>query len=231
MMIDIVHFVHRMAAKLSGADMPVHFKVTGWFGAHSSRLYNAAVTDSTKEAPKRRDAQENRTRIIQAAREVFASSGFEVPLSTIASRAGVGRATLYRNFPDRFTLAAAIFEDNIAALENLAREHRGRPDAFMTLLSAIVEQQIEVHALFPMLMAGVSTPNVDELIRRAKGLLRAPLRAAVAAGLVRSDLTLTDVLGMLAMISAVVTGDALASSRQQRATRALELLLHGIVPR
>jgi AcrR family transcriptional regulator len=181
--------------------------------------------------PLRRDAADNRARIVAAAREVFATSGFDVPLSAIATRSGVGRATLYRNFPDRFALAAAIFEDNLVALEARAREQGSRPDAFMSLLSAMVEQQVQAHAMFPALMAGPSTPNLEDLVRRTKKLLRGPLRTAAEAGLVRRDLTVADVIAVLAMVTAVVVGETSVASRRQRAKRALELLTHGLVPR
>lgn len=180
---------------------------------------------------RRRDAAANRTRIVAAAREVFAASGFGAPLEAVAQRAGVGRATLYRNFPDRFALGAAIFEHNLAALEALAREHRARPDAFMTLLTAMVEQQIEAHALIPGLLTGPRAPDLHTLVRRVTRLLAAPLRRARAAALVRPDLTLADVIAALAMVSAVAAGDASVSSRRRRVMRALELLLHGLVPR
>lgn len=180
---------------------------------------------------RRRDAEANRARIVAAAREVFAAAGFAAPLDAVARRAGVGRATLYRNFPDRFALGAAIFEHNLATLEALAREHRDRPDAFMTLLTAMVEQQIEAHALIPGLLTGPQAPDLQTLVRRVTRLLAAPLRRARAAGVVRPDLTLADVLAALAMVSGVAAGDALASSRRRRVLRALELLLHGLVPR
>lgn len=180
---------------------------------------------------RRRDARENRERIIAAARAVFASEGFDAPLDAIARQAGVGRATLYRNFPDRFALGAAIFEHNLAALEALAREHRGRPDAFMTLLSAIVEQQIEGHALVPALLTGPSAPDLHALARRVTRLLAAPLRQAREAGAVRRDLTPADVLAVLAMVSAVVVGKASIPERRRRAMRALDLLIDGLAPR
>lgn len=185
----------------------------------------------TEETPRRRDAEENRERIIAAAREVFASSGFDAPLDAIARRAGVGRATLYRNFPDRFALGAAIFEHNLATLEALACEHRDQPDAFMTLLAAMVEQQIESHALVPALLLGPSAPDLQSLVQRVRRLLTAPLRRAREAERVRNDLTLADVLDALAMVSAVVASDASVRSRHRRAKRALELLIHGLVPR
>jgi len=180
---------------------------------------------------RRRDAEENRARIVAAAREVFASAGFGAPLDAIARRAGVGRATLYRNFPDRFALGAAIFESNLAALEALAGEHRDRPDAFMTLLAAMVEQQIEAHALIPALLSSPGATDLQLLVRRVTRLLAAPLRRARAAGTTRPDLTLSDVIAVLAMVSAVVAGDASVKSRRRRAMRALELLRHGLAPR
>lgn len=180
---------------------------------------------------RRRDAEENRARIVAAAREVFAADGFDAPLDAIARRAGVGRATLYRNFPDRFALGSAIFEDNLAALEALARAQRGQPGAFMTLLAAMVEQQIEAHALIPALLMSPKAPDLQALLRRVQRLLAAPLRRARAAGAVRADLTHADVIAALAMVSAVVAGDASVRSRRRRARRALDLLIHGLTPR
>lgn len=180
---------------------------------------------------RRRDAEANRARLIAAAREVFATAGFDVPLDAIARRAGVGRATLYRNFPDRAALAAAIFDANLGALEALAREQRGRPEAFTVLFTAMVDQQIEAHALIPALLDRAAAPDLQHLVRRVTRLLAAPLRRAREAALVRPDLTLADTLAALAMIAGVVAGDASVPSRRRHARRALDLLLHGLLPR
>lgn len=152
-------------------------------------------------------------------------------MSAIATRSGVGRATLYRNFPDRFALVAAIFEDNLRALEALAREQRGQPDALLTLLAAMVEQQVEAHAMFPALLTGPSTPDLEKLVRRTKSVLEGPLQAAKGAGVVRDDLSLSDVIAVLAMISAVVMTNTSIAKRRSRARRALELLTSGLLPR
>lgn len=56
----------------------------------------------------RADALRNRERIVAAAREMFVEFGAEVPFDEIARRAGVGNATLYRNFPDRDALAREV---------------------------------------------------------------------------------------------------------------------------
>ncbi|UAK23788.1 TetR/AcrR family transcriptional regulator [Sphingomonas nostoxanthinifaciens] len=80
--------------------------------------------------PMRADARRNRDAILQAAREVFASDGVLASLDGIALRAGVGNATLYRNFPTRDDLLAAVMEadldEALAEAETLAREHSPR---------------------------------------------------------------------------------------------------------
>lgn len=194
--------------------------------------YTRAVTSPTEETPaRRRDAEENRARIIAAARDVFLSAGFDAPLDAIARRAGVGRATLYRNFPDRYALGAAIITDDLAALEALAREQGDRPDGLTKLLSTIIEEHTETYALVPALLHGPSGSELHALAPRVMHLFAVPLANARVAGLVRDDLTVMDIIDILTMVSAVVAGETPVGSRREHATRALELLLHGIVPR
>jgi AcrR family transcriptional regulator len=57
----------------------------------------------------RSDAQDNRERILDAARAVFAADGFDAPMREIARRAGVGPATVYRHFPAKATLAHEVY--------------------------------------------------------------------------------------------------------------------------
>ena len=66
--------------------------------------------------PLRADAQRNRDAILAAAHEVFDRDGIFAPLDTIATAAGVGNATLYRNFPTRDDLLAAVMQDSVRAL-------------------------------------------------------------------------------------------------------------------
>ena len=65
------------------------------------------LVSATSQAPRRKDAQRNREAILAAARALFAECA-DVPMCEVARRAGVGQATLYRNFPDRGDLAAAL---------------------------------------------------------------------------------------------------------------------------
>lgn len=75
---------------------------------------------------RRRDAAQNRTRILEAARAAVAES-HDVPLNEIAKRAGVGQGTLYRNFPNREVLLAEVYrrdvEELVAAASALLTEH------------------------------------------------------------------------------------------------------------
>lgn len=64
----------------------------------------------------RADARRNRDAILTAARSCFESEGINAPTDAIAVRAGVGNATLYRNFPTRDDLLAAVVEDSVDAL-------------------------------------------------------------------------------------------------------------------
>lgn len=176
---------------------------------------------------RRRDAEENRVRLIAAAREVFMEDGFDAPLEAIARRAGVGRATLYRNFPDRYALGAAIIEHDLGLLENLARGQSDHEHALLVLLKTIVEENAETYALVPALLRGPNASNLQALIPRVMALFAMPLERARRAGLVRDDLTLADVVDLLAMVSAVVPAETSALARRQRAIRALDLLLYG----
>lgn len=66
--------------------------------------------------PLRADARRNREAILRAARAAFDTEGIFAPIDGIATAAGVGNATLYRNFPTRDDLLAAVIEDSVADL-------------------------------------------------------------------------------------------------------------------
>ncbi|WP_092495731.1 TetR/AcrR family transcriptional regulator [Faunimonas pinastri] len=68
-----------------------------------------------QQRPMRADARRNRDAILAAAREVFETEGVLASLDAIALRAGVGNATLYRNFPTRQDLLAAVMEADLAS--------------------------------------------------------------------------------------------------------------------
>jgi AcrR family transcriptional regulator len=80
-----------------------------------------------KPKANRADAQRNLDSLLEAAKSVFAESGVDAPVRDIASRAGVGIATVYRHFPSRAEMIAAVYRREIdacvAAAEPLKSEH------------------------------------------------------------------------------------------------------------
>src|SRR4051812_45755623 len=99
---------------------------------------------------KRRDAAANAERIIAAAAEVFAERGVDAPIPEIAARAGVGKATVYRNFPTKADLVAAIALDRMARINVAVDRATASPDAwsaFQKLVEEIVLLQEEDRGL------------------------------------------------------------------------------------
>ena len=182
------------------------------------------------QAPRHKDAQRNREAILAAARELFAECA-EVPMYEVARRAGVGQATLYRNFPDRRDLAAALMLEAMEHTARLAAEHAGDPDAFFVLLRSIVDTIARFHALGEI--GREDTCLGSELHtrrRRLRELLAEPLRAAKAAGTVRCDLTIDDVFLVVLMVRGAIDAADGPTARATAASRALALLLEGLTP-
>ena len=93
----------------------------------------------------RSDALDNRERILEAARAVFAAEGLDVPIRKIARRAGVGPATLYRHFPTKQALAAEAFTDQMHACQTIVAEGLTDPDPWQGF-RVVVERLFELHA-------------------------------------------------------------------------------------
>ena len=141
---------------------------------------------------------DNRRALIAAAREVFSESGFIAPLSSVAKRAGVGQGSLYRHFPDRLALAVAVFDDNIADLEALAR----RPSATLDeLLGAISGQAMGSAALIDMIASHRHDARAAPLQERIVALVTDLLARDRSRGLVAPAVTADDVTLAIAMLA------------------------------
>lgn len=96
-------------------------------GAESTGQRDGSGTDGTTGRRVRADAQRNIEALLKAAGAIFATSGVDAPMREIAARAGVGVGTIYRHFPQRSDLIAAVFRlevDGCAdAAPVLATEH------------------------------------------------------------------------------------------------------------
>ena len=156
----------------------------------------------------RRDARRNRAKIVVAAGEVFRENGGLVPLEQVTRRAGVGRGTLYRHFPDRGALIAAVLELRVDALETYAAGYPG-DDLLEHLLVEIYALQVDASGLLAVAQSFAAEPDrLDDVVRRAETLMSTALDAAHRGGVVRADVTLADVFLAFAMIDGAVAAQA-----------------------
>ncbi len=153
---------------------------------------------TTSERPLRKDAERNRQRVLDAARELFAERGLGVSLDDIARHAGVGVGTVYRRFPDKEQLIDALFEERIGEMLRAAGESLEMPDPWLALvrfLERALEMQAEDRGLKELLL---STSEAHARIERARlqiqPLVAAVLERAQQAGVVRADLVVADLL-------------------------------------
>lgn len=141
---------------------------------------------------------ENRAALIAAARRVYAEQGLSAPFSAVARRAGVGQGSLYRHFPDRVALAAAVFEENVADLERLAADaHATLEDLF----DAVVAQAIASTAFIELTTAHRDDPAVIHLGTRFERVVADLLDREHRAARIGAHVETADVLlatGMLA---------------------------------
>ncbi|MFF4618338.1 TetR/AcrR family transcriptional regulator [Nonomuraea jabiensis] len=169
-------------------------------------------------------AAENRAALIAAARELFATDGFDAPLTSIARAAGVGQGSLYRHFPDRVSLALAVFDEGIKALEALATDPAATLDDVLALTT---EQAIASTAFIAMVSA--TDPRIMRLRYQVEALLEGPLARARAAGRVREHVTAEDLVTALGMIAGLLAKIP-AELRRETADRAWLLLRKGLEP-
>ena len=184
----------------------------------------------TTPVPLRRDARRNREAILEAGRELFADSA-DVAMCQVARRAGVGQATLYRNFPDRGALAAEILGERVERIVELAADHTDDPDAFFVLLRSVVDTMAGVYALAELAREDART---DQGLKQNRlvvvELLRGPMRDAKAAGTLRRDLSIEDVFLMLSMVRGAMAGAHGLAGRSEAGHRALALMVDGVAP-
>ena len=183
---------------------------------------------ATAQPPLRKDAARSRAAILTAARELF-SAGRDVPMYEIGRRAGVGQATLYRHFPNRAAIVAAISREHVERIEAIAAEHEENSRAILIVLDAAADMLVRIHDLVGILREDATlAPVLDELRQRMRVVLGATLDRSRASDLLRDDLRADDLLLVLNMINGALTGIASSVERTTAATRALDLAVHGL---
>ena len=182
----------------------------------------------------RADARRNRERVLRTAQRLFATEGLGVSLDEIARRAGVGPGTVHRHFPTKEALYLAVAIDQLRKLvaEGEALAATGDPAALFTLLSAMMAGGAENVAVKSALVAAefdlrTAAPDVAVDLTRNVGDL---LDRARAAGAVRPDLTVDEVMALVAGAFAAIRHAGAETSRE-RSAHIAQLILDGLRPR
>jgi AcrR family transcriptional regulator len=176
----------------------------------------------------RADARRNRERLVEAARKRFAAEGADVPLAEIARTAGVGVGTVYRHFPTHADLIEAVYRDEVARLSARGAElMRERPpgEALAAWIEAFADFAIAKRGMGEALKAVVAArSDVSGLARREiVGTLTALLEAGVAAGRIRDDIEVEDVLAAVGVVWNVPKDDP------EQARRVLRIVIDGLL--
>jgi AcrR family transcriptional regulator len=179
----------------------------------------------------RADAQRNRERILEEAKQEFTRSGANASLEEIAKKAGVGPGTLYRHFPTREELLVAVYQSEVEKLAGAARtltDTLPPVEALRAWLLLFVDAVETKQIIAPVLNTLVGDPKkVFEasyaLIHEA---LRALVRRAIKSGDIRKDLDPIDLLRALVGVANV----SASPDWQQSARRLVEILILGSRP-
>src|SRR6476661_8712700 len=187
-----------------------------------------AATETTEliQRPKRADARRNYDALIAAAREAFTERDQSASLEDIARRAGVGIGTLYRHFPTRTDLIEAVYVEEVEALAQSAQDVAGEEpwDALVHWLHGFVGYIATKQALAEELFA-VADANA-EIFSNCRTALNSAgeplLQRAQAAGEVREDAAIEDVIRMVAAIA------KMPAAEPGEVERVLDIALDGL---
>src|SRR5215469_12368464 len=179
----------------------------------------------------RTDAQRNRERILEVAKEAFTRSGANTSLDDIARQSGVGAGTLYRHFPTRDALLEAVYRtevEKIAAAEQELSEKLPPVEALRAWMLLFVDYIAAKQIIAPALNTLVGGPSKVYQASRSQiqGAISALVNRAIKSGDIRKDLDPVDLLRALVGVSNVAS----SPDWQQSARRLVDILVIGSRP-
>lgn len=174
------------------------------------------------------DAQRNRERILEVAKDAFTRSGANVSLDEVAKQAGVGAGTLYRHFPTRDALLEAVYRSEVAKLAAAEREFAGKLapiEALRAWMLLFVDYIAAKQIIAPALNTMVGGPSkvFQATGGQVKDAIGALVKRAVESGDLRPDTEPLDLLRALVGVSNVPMG----GDWKQSAKRLVEILIAG----
>ncbi|MFI9818639.1 TetR/AcrR family transcriptional regulator [Saccharothrix variisporea] len=187
--------------------------------------------ETEKTRALRADARRNRDRVLRTAQRLFAERGLAVSLDEIARHAGVGPGTVHRHFPTKEALYLAVVIDQLEQLvaEAKALAAADDPEALFTQLTRMTAMGAENATVKSALMAAefdlrtVAADVAAELTDQVAHLLA----RAQAAGAVRADVTVDEVMALVAGTFAAIR-HAGAESDPERSAHLARLVLDGL---
>jgi AcrR family transcriptional regulator len=195
----------------------------------SGKILVANADDREAPAPRlRADARRNEEAVLEAAKIVFASSGVDAPIREIAAKAGVGIGTLYRRFPTRADLVAAVFRREVDACADAAMPFAaelGAAEALAAWLMRYMRFLATKQGLAAALHSGdpAFATLPDYFRRRFEPALAMLLDAAAQSGEIRADIRPYDLLRAIGNLAAASGDDGAAHTE-----RMVRLLLDGL---
>ena len=188
------------------------------------------ATKRSKAAPRktRADAQRNRERILEIAKDAFTRSGADTSLDDVAKEAGVGAGTLYRHFPTRDALLEAVYRTEVEKLAQAERKFSATMppiEALRAWMLLFVDYIATKKLIAPALKTLVGGPSglFEASTTQIKTAIDSLVERAIANGDVRRDLDPLDLLRALVGVSSVASAPDWARS----ARRLVEILILG----
>jgi AcrR family transcriptional regulator len=184
-------------------------------------------------APLRADAERNRQRLLAAAKELFMTRGLDVTLDDVARHAGVGTGTAYRRFPNKDALIDALMVDRIGELGKLAEECLEDPDPWKGLTGyferALALQAADRGLKDVLFSSGRGRERSVQARKAIAPVVTKLVKRAIEAGVVRSDMSTSDVPLINFMLNTVV--DFGRGVEPDLYKRYLAIVLDGLRPR
>ena len=193
--------------------------------------------------PLRADARDNRARILQAADQVFGAGGSAASTEDVARLAGVGIATVFRHFPTKYDLLAAVLADRLEQLSDLAHELAADSDpgaAFVRFFTEVVDGSTTKVTIADALSdtdasrstgTGTGAGEVPETVTQAHERLRQAfaelLDRAQSAGAIRDDVDAPEVFALMVGTSRAVVHARLPAPVKDRM---LDVVFDGLRP-
>ena len=188
---------------------------------------------SSQSVPRkpRTDAQRNRERILEVAKEAFTRFGADASLDDIAKQAGVGAGTLYRHFPTRDALIEAVYRsevEKLAAAEGKFTETMPPVEALRAWMLLFIDHIAAKQIIAPALNSLVGGPSklFEGSRGQVQGAIDALVKRAIKSGDIRPDLVPFDLLRALIGVAHVASG----AGWQQSARRLVDILIAGSRP-